>query len=155
MNTFRTNERALSVTDHALYLTVTKSAGEVGAMAHGGLIGALIALLIRKVIERKDKNLQADPNINFDNQSSLVTCRVVDLPGDILHDPQWPKVRDGAKVQVIPRASISELKLTPWTGLKLRTQRDEKVKFPVAFWRVKKLRAALASLGYLPQSEGA
>ena len=153
MNTFNTNERALSITDQALFLTVTKTAGEVGAMAHGGVIGLLIALLIRKVAERKDKTLQPDLNINFDNQSALVNCRVIDLPEAVRRDPQWPKrVRDGAKVQVIPRNSIHEIKLSVWTGLKVRTHRDEKVKFPSAFWRVGKLRKALAELGYLPRT---
>lgn len=49
-------------------------------------------------------------------------------------------------MKVIPRASVSEIKLSAWMGMKVRTHRDERVKFPIAFWRVGKLRKALATL---------
>ena len=159
MVVFSITDRVLVLTEDALFDVVVRTSEERAALSVGGAsigpLGVLLAFfltpLIGKVIGRtKDKGLQPEQNLDLKQLARVVDCRVIDLPESIRNDPKWPKVRAGAKVQVVPRRGVREIKLSAWTGLNLATLWNEEIKFPLPFWRVGKMRKALADLGYPP-----
>ena len=153
MITFPSAERALSVTADTLFLTDTRTlAKRILRPEPGAMLLAMIVFLVQTVLDRVRPKPLLATNLDLASLSTMVSCRAADVPALIRSSVAWPRVRGDAVVQVIPKRSIRQVTLSRWAGMKVTTDRDERVKFPVRLRHFNQLREVLASDGYLTRT---
>ncbi len=153
MITFPSSERDLTITADTLFLTDTRTlARRLLRPEPGAMLLAMIVFLVEVVLDRIRAKPPLATNVDLTNLSTMVSCRAADVPAPIRLDPAWPPVGNDAVVRVISKRSIRQVTLSHWTGMKVTTERDERVRFSVRLRHFNQLREVLEDYGYLPRT---
>ena len=153
MITFPSTEGVLSITPDALFLADNRTlAKRVLRPEPTVMLLAMIVFLIQAGVSRLRPKPTLATNIDLANLSTPVSCRAADVPTPIRTNRAWPRLPDDGVVRIIPKRSIRQVTLSRWTGLKVTTDRDDRVRFAVRFRHYNRLREALVNHGYLPRA---